>query len=283
MAKSYYAPLPIPARAGIGFRPQHIEDFLTTPPDVAWIEVHAENYFVEGGPRIQALEKLRQTYPLSIHGVGLSLASTLKSDDVAEFKVLVDKFEPGLISEHLAWTADESVYYNDLLPFPYTEETLETVCQNIDRVQSALGRKILVENPSTYLRFKHSTIPEWEFLREVIRRSGCGLLLDVNNVHITSTNHTFDSEAYISELPLTEVGEIHVAGHTARSMAGQTLLIDDHAGPVSEPVWELFRATLKRIGPCPTLVEWDNNVPPLASLLEQATIAENWLNEVRRE
>ena len=282
MARSY-DPLPIPARAGIGFRPQHIDDFLTAPPDVAWIEVHAENYFVEGGPRIQALEKLRQTYPLSIHGVGLSLASTLKSEDVAEFKVLVDKFEPGLISEHLAWTADESVYYNDLLPFPYTEETLETVCQNIDRVQSALGRKILVENPSTYLRFKDSTIPEWEFLREVTRRSGCGLLLDVNNVHITSTNHTFDSEAYISELPLSEVGEIHVAGHTARSMAGQTLLIDDHAGPVSEPVWELFRATLKRIGPCPTLVEWDNNVPPLASLLEQASIAENWLNEVRRE
>ena len=279
--KRSYDPLPIPPRAGIGFRPQHIHDFLLNPPDVAWIEVHAENYFVEGGPRIQALEKLRQTYPVSIHGVGLSLASTLNPDHMEAFKALVEQFQPGLISEHLAWTTHESVYYNDLLPFPYTEETLKTVCQNIDQVQTSLGRKILVENPSTYLRFKHSTIAEREFLTEVVHRSGCGLLLDVNNVHIASTNHTFDPEEYISELPLSEVGEIHLAGHTVHSVAGQTILLDDHGGPVSEPVWGLFRATLKRIGPCPTLVEWDNNVPDLPVLLEQATIAENWLNEVR--
>ena len=273
---------PIPARTGVGLRQAHFQAFIETPPDVAWVEVHTENYMGDGGPRQRALELIRRDYPLSCHGVGLSLGSAEGLDDahLDRIRKVIDRFQPGLVSEHVSWSVSGGVYFNDLLPLPYTEEALATICRNIDHAQTALGRQILVENPSSYIRFAESTMPEWEFMAEIPRRTGCGLLLDVNNIHVSAFNHAFDAEPYLDAIPLDRVQEVHVAGHSIRQIDDETILIDDHGAPVTDAVWELFRQALKRLGPVPTLLEWDTNVPELPVLLDEARKAQRLLDAV---
>lgn len=271
------APAPVPDRAGIGLRHPHVPHFLSGPrPPVGWVEVHSENYLSDGGPRLAALEAIRRDFPVSCHGVGLSLGSAegLDTDHLAALKRLFDRIEPGLVSEHVAWSVADGTYLNDLLPLPYTEEALAVLCRNIDRAQAAFGRRILVENPSTYVAFAQSTLPEWEFLAEVVRRTGCGLLLDVNNIHVSAANHGFDANAYLDAVPLDAVAEIHVAGHLVRRIGDETLLIDDHGSPVSDPVWRLLAGALDRIGPAPILVEWDTDIPAFDVLLAEAAKAD---------
>ena len=274
---------PIPAQAGVGLRQAHVQAFVENPPDIAWVEVHTENYMGDGGPRNRALERIRRDFPLSCHGVGLSLGSAEGLDDahLARIRKVIDRFQPGLVSEHVSWSVSGGVYFNDLLPLPYTEEALAVICRNIDHAQTALGRQILVENPSSYVRFTESTMPEWEFMAEIPRRTGCGLLLDVNNVHVSAFNHDFDPEPYLDAIPLDRVQEIHVAGHSVRQIAEETMLIDDHGSPVTDAVWLLFRQALKRLGAVPTLVEWDTNVPELPILLAEARKAQIVLDAVR--
>jgi len=233
----------------------------------------------DGGPRRRALFDLRSDYEISLHGVGLSLGSVdgLDATHLTRLAALVESYEPFLVSEHLAWSGVDEVYLNDLLPLPYSEESLAVVCRNIERAQAALGRPILLENPSSYLAFAESTLSEAEFLAEVVRRSGCGLLLDVNNVFVSATNLGFDAAAYLDALPLHAVGELHLAGHSRRVVDGRTLLIDDHGGRVDPAVWELYRRTLRAVGTRPTLVEWDTNLPSLAVLMQEADRAAAWL------
>lgn len=285
MTLSPFAVDPIPARAGVGLRHTHVQDFLEAPQPVGWIEVHSENYLGEGGPRNRALEAIRHNYPLSCHGVGLSLGSAegLDREHLARLKVLIDFFQPGLVSEHVSWSVNDGVYLNDLLPLPYTEEALAVICRNVDHAQEVLGRQILVENPSSYLRFPHSTMPEWEFMAEIPRRTGCGILLDVNNIHVSAFNHRFEAEEYLDAIPLDAVQEIHIAGHCVRQFDDETILIDDHGSPVIEPVWSLFRAALDRLGPMPTLMEWDTNIPELPVLLDEARKADVLLDAVREK
>ncbi len=277
-------PDPIPARAGIGLRHSHVADFLATPPAVGWVEVHSENYLGAGGPRGRALERIRQDYPLSCHGVGLSLGSAegLDRDHLARLRALFDRFQPGLVSEHVSWSVTGGVYLNDLLPLPYTEEALTALCRNIDHAQETFGRQILVENPSSYVAFGVSTMPEWQFMAEAVRRTGCGLLLDVNNIHVSAHNHRFDAGRYLDAVPLESVREVHVAGHFVQQFNEQTILIDDHGAPVHEAVWSLFRKALDRLGPVPTLVEWDTRIPELPVLLAEARKADTLLDAVRR-
>jgi hypothetical protein len=279
---------PIPPRAGVGLRHPHVSRFLSEKPSVGWLEVHTENYMSAGGIRLAALERLRADYPLSCHGVGLSLGSAegLDADHLARVKAVVDRFQPGLVSEHVSWSVTGGVYFNDLLPLPYTDEALAVICRNIDHAQEALSRQILVENPSSYVQFHQSTMPEWEFIAEIVRRTGCGLLLDVNNVHVSAHNHDFDAEAYIDAVPLGAVQEIHVAGHFVRQFADEegndrVVLIDDHGAEVAPQVWDLFRAALRRLGPIPTLMEWDSNIPELEVLLAEARKAEMILASAR--
>ncbi|MGP1396412.1 MAG: MNIO family bufferin maturase [Inquilinaceae bacterium] len=281
---SPFAVDPIPDRAGIGLRHTHIRDFLESPPATGWVEVHSENYLAAGGARLAALETIRRDFPLSCHGVGLSLGSAegLDRDHLARLRALNDRFQPGLVSEHVSWSVTGGTYLNDLLPLPYTPEALDVLCRNIGHAQEALGRQILVENPSTYVRFTSSTMPEWEFMAEIARRTGCGLLLDVNNIHVSAFNHQFEAEPYLDAVPLDAVQEIHVAGHFVQEFDDQTILIDDHGAPVDEAVWALFRAALDRLGPIPTLVEWDTRIPPLPVLLAEARKADILLNAVRR-
>ncbi len=274
----------IPARAGIGLRQPHIDQVLLEAPDVGWLEIHSENYLAPGGPRLRALELVRRDYPLSCHGVGLSLGSAegLDRDHLARLKALFDRIEPGLISEHVSWSVAEGVYLNDLLPLPYTEEALAILCRNIDHAQSVFGRQMLIENPSSYVAFAHSEMPEWEFMAEAARRTGCALLLDVNNIHVSAHNHAFDADAYVAALPLDRVEEVHVAGHFVRTFLdvrgeARTILIDDHGAQVDQAVWDLFTRVLARLGPVPTLMEWDTNVPDLPVLLAEAAIADRLL------
>jgi uncharacterized protein (UPF0276 family) len=280
---SSFAVDPIPTRAGIGLRHVHIKDFLDHRPDVGWIEVHSENYLGRGGPRLKALDHIRRDFPLSCHCVGLSLGSAegLDRDHLIRLRALFDRFQPGLVSEHIAWSVTGGVYLNDLLPLPYTEEALSILCRNVLQAQDAFGRQILVENPSSYVRFAHSTIPEWEFMAEIVRRTECGLLLDVNNIHVSSFNHGFDPESYLNAIPLQAVQEIHVAGHFVRRVGEHTILIDDHGAPVDSAVWELFKCALRRLGPIPTLVEWDTNIPELPVLVAEARKADLSLEALR--
>lgn len=270
-------PAPIPARAGIGLRHPHVQAFLDGPPAVGWAEVHSENYLAGGGLRVAALERIRRDLPISCHGVGLSLGSAegLDAAHLAALARLFDRIAPGLVSEHVSWSVSGGVYYNDLLPLPLTEEALGIFCRNVDRAQEAFGRRILVENPSTYLDFAASRIPEPEFIAEIVRRTGCGLLLDVNNIHVSAHNRGFDAGAYLAALPLEATGEIHIAGHASRSIGGETVLIDDHGSRVIAPVWRLLDAALARTGPVPVLVEWDTDIPPLEILLAEAAQAES--------
>ncbi|MCA8908175.1 MAG: DUF692 domain-containing protein [Rhodospirillaceae bacterium] len=271
----------IPRRAGLGLRQPHIADFLAAAQPVAWLEVHSENHLADGGPRNAALAALRRDYPVSCHGVGLSLGSVdgLDRGHLARLRALYDWLEPGLVSEHIAWSvAEDGTYLNDLLPLPYTEEALAVLCRNIDQAQTAFGRQILVENPSSYAAFPQSTLAEWQFIAEAVARTGCGLLLDVNNIHVSAHNTGFDADAYLASVPLAAVGEIHVAGHTLHRFAEGCLLIDSHDRPVTDAVWRLLAAALARTGPVPVLVERDSEIPPLAELLAEVAAAQALLD-----
>ncbi len=274
---------PIPARAGIGLRHRHVVDFLQTPPDIGWVEIHSENYLSDGGPRLAALERIRRDFPLSCHGVGLSLGSSegLDRQHLSALRRLFDRFAPGLVSEHVAWSITDGVYLNDLLPLPFTDEALAVLCRNVDQAQEAFGRQLLIENPSSYLSFAETTMPEWDFLRAIVDRTGCGLLLDVNNIHVSGFNTGFDPDRYLEGLPWAAVQEIHVAGHTIARFDAQTMLIDDHGSPVADAVWGLLHQALRRTGPLPVLVEWDTAIPELPVLLAEAGKADRLLQAVR--
>lgn len=262
----------LPAAAGLGFKPEHFPAIRDTRPALGFFEVHAENYMGAGGPPHRMLTALRQDYALSLHGVGLSIggAGRLNAGHLARLRALVDRYQPESFSEHLAWSSHGTDYLNDLLPLPYTPETLNVVCDHIDEVQTVLGRRMLLENPSTYVIFEQSEIPETEFLAEVARRTGCGLLLDVNNVFVSCTNHRMDPRAWLADFPLHLVGEIHLGGHAEEELPSGPLLIDAHGSPVADPVWALFAETVMRSGPLPTLIEWDNDVPIFAELMAEA-------------
>ena len=268
---------PIPARAGVGLKADHYREILDDKPDIGWFEVHAENYMGAGGPPHHFLGRIREQYPISIHGVGLSIGSQgpLDQRHLARLKVVCDLYEPGLFSEHLAWSTHDGAYLNDLLPVPYTAETLAQVCDHIDEVQETVGRHMLLENPSTYVAFESTEMSELEFLSQIATRTGCGLLLDVNNVYVSGTNHGYTPESYIDEFPIEQVGEIHLGGHDEdRGDAGEPLLIDAHGSAVIEPVWQLYRRAIARAGATPTLIEWDNDVPAWAVLFAEAERAE---------
>jgi len=269
-----------PAGCGIGLRAPHVAEVVATRPGIAWLEVHAENY-MGGGPAVRSLERLRADYPLSVHGVGLSLGSAegLDAAHLERLARLVERLQPALISEHLSWSVTGGAYLNHLLPLPYTEEALDVVCRNVTRAQERLGRRLLVENPSGYLRFRHSTVSEVEFLNALARRTGCGLLCDVNNVYVTCANLGGDAAAWLDALEPATVGELHLAGHAANDADGRTILIDDHGSPVADAVWRLFEHALGRFGTTPTLIEWDTDVPQLAVLLAEAAKAGARLDE----
>ena len=263
---------PLPARAGIGLRAPHVQALLRGRPEVAWLEVHSENYFAAGGRAVTELDQVRCDYPLSLHGVGLSLGSTdpLDQEHLARLKLAVERYFPALVSEHLCWTSVGDSHFHDLLPLPYTDEALVHVARRVAEVQDRLGRQILIENVSSYLEFEHSAMPEWDFLREVAARAGCGILLDVNNIYVNAVNHGFDPRRYIDAIPAVDVQEIHLAGHLEKQVEGATLLIDTHDRPVKDAVWELYGYALKTLGPKPTLIEWDSALPELAVLVAEA-------------
>lgn len=262
-------------RVGIGLRAPHIAEIIAAPPSVGWLEVHTENY-LGGGPGPRALERIRREHAVSLHGVGLSLG-TAEGLDLAHLARVVDlarRVEPILVSEHLSWSIAGGAYLNHLLPLPYTDESLDLVARHVTQVQEALGRPLLVENPSGYLRFRHSPIPEPEFLAALARRTGCGLLCDVNNVFVTCRNFDQDPAAYLDALPASTIGEIHLAGHARNEADGRIILIDDHGSPVADELWALYARALERFGPRPTLIEWDTDIPALSMLLGEARHAE---------
>ncbi|MEQ8401943.1 MAG: DUF692 domain-containing protein [Roseitalea porphyridii] len=266
----------IPAAAGVGFKPGHLDDIVADPGTVGFLEVHAENYMGEGGPPHRTLQRVRRDFPVSLHGVCMSIGGPdpLDEDHLARFAALCERYEPGLISEHLAWSTHDDVYLNDLLPLPYTAETLSHVCDHVDRMQEVTGRRMLLENPATYVVFDNSTMSETDFLRAVVARTGCGLLLDVNNVFVSATNHGFSARDYLAAFPLDDVGEIHLAGHTEQQDdEGAPLLIDSHDRPVADPVWTLYEEVIGRTGPVPTLVEWDSDLPEWPVLRAEADAA----------
>lgn len=274
--------MPLPPSAGVGFKPEHFDAIRVTTPALGFFEVHAENYMGAGGLPHAQLGHLRQDYALSLHGVGLSIggADDLNADHLARLKMLCDRYQPDSFSEHLAWSSHGGDYLNDLLPLPYTKETLAQVCSHVTRVQDVLGRRLLLENPSTYVLFDQSTIPETAFLAEVVRHTGCGLLLDVNNVFVSATNHRTDALAYLTAFPMDAVGEIHLGGHVSEELPSGQLLIDAHGSPVADPVWSLCAAVLGQTGPVPTLIEWDNDVPEWPVLLAEALRAQTLLNRM---
>lgn len=271
----------LPGRAGAGFKPQHADAILEDDFRIGFLEVHAENYMGAGGHPHRILTRMREDFPLSIHGVGLSIGSPtgLDPEHLARLKTVVDRYQPVQVSEHLAWSTHDSHFLNDLLPVPYDRATLDRVCDHIDEVQEALGRRMLLENPSTYLGFEASTMSETDFIRAIARRTGCGLLLDINNVHVSATNHGYGARDYLADFPLLCVEEIHLAGH-AEDMddAGLPLLIDSHDRPVDDLVWDLYEHVIARLGPLPTLIEWDNEVPDWPLLKREAMLAETILD-----
>jgi len=273
-------PQPVPARAGAGLKPEHVAEILDTRAPIAFFEVHAENYMGAGGVPHRQLEAIRRDYPVSLHGVGLSIGGEGPLD-AAHLQRLADlnrRYEPGLFSEHLAWSTHDTTYFNDLLPVPYDDVTLSRVCDHIDQVQEAVGRRMLLENPSTYVAFAQSTMGELDFLGEITRRTGCGLLLDVNNVYVSCTNHMRSAEDYLAAFPMEAVGEIHLGGHAPDTDdAGRPLLIDAHDRAVDEAVWSLYERLIHTHGPLPTLVEWDNDIPAWPVLLAEAQAADDIL------
>lgn len=273
----------LPARSGLGLKPEHFRDILDTLPELGFFEIHAENYMVDGGPFHHYLTQIRQHYALSIHGVGLSIGGegALDEGHLDRLAALIARYEPQSFSEHLAWSSHGEVFLNDLLPVPYDAATLNRVCEHIDRVQERLQRRLLLENPATYVEFAASTMTETDFIGAVVQRTGCGLLLDVNNAYVSCVNHGCDPQAYIAALPLAATGEIHLAGFARDSdAAGAPLLIDSHGAPVAQAVWDLYRATLQRVGPMPTLIERDNDIPAFPVLLAEARQADGCLAAV---
>ncbi|WP_299482765.1 DUF692 domain-containing protein [uncultured Roseibium sp.] len=274
----------IPARAGAGLKAEHIREILDSGADIGFFEVHAENYMGAGGMPHRQLEAIREKYPLSLHGVGLSIGGEqpLDAEHLKRLAALNKKYEPGLFSEHLAWSTHDTTYYNDLLPVPYDKATLDRVCDHIDEVQEVVGRKMLLENPSTYVAFQQSTMSEIEFLKQITKRTGCGLLLDVNNVFVSCTNHERSPEEYLADFPITDVGEIHLGGHAPdRDDEGRPLLIDAHDREVDDAVWKLYESVIRENGSLPTLVEWDNDVPAWPILLAEAQAADRILEQAR--
>jgi uncharacterized protein (UPF0276 family) len=268
---------------GAGLKPAHFAEILAARPDIGFFEIHAENYMNAGGPNHRWLAAIRERHAISVHGVGLSLGSTekLNSDHLARLKQVVERAAPALVSEHLAWCDFSGRAFPDLLPLPYDEAALRRVAGKIDAVQQALGREILIENPATYLRFRGDALSEPHFLAELCKITGCGLLLDVNNVHVSAINHGFDAEKYLDAFPLERVGEIHLAGHAEARDARGAFLIDDHGGPVADEVWALYRHVIARAGPRPTLIEWDNNIPDWSVLLGETRKAQRELDASR--
>lgn len=257
--------------AGVGLRSPHLAEIARDRPATGFLEIHAENYLA-ASPARQAVETLRQDYELSIHAVGLSLGSVdgLDEKHLDRVSALIARLQPALVSDHLAWSVSDGRYLNDLLPLPYTEEALQVVARNVERLQEKIGRQVLVENPSCYLAFNHSTLTEPEFLSELTRRTGCGLLLDANNIAVTAHNLRLDPASWLNGLPAAAIGEYHLAGHAINEADGETILIDDHGSRVSDGVWSLFQEIVRRYGPRPTLIEWDTDLPALGVLLDEA-------------
>jgi len=281
MLRPRVPPRALDGAAGTSFKPQHLQAILAGPAPRGFFEVHAENYMGAGGPPHRALEALRRDHALSLHGVCMSIGAPgpLDKAHLARFRALVARYEPALISEHLAWSTHGGVFFNDLLPLPYDQRTLDAVCDHIDEAQEALGRAILLENPSTYVRYPCATMSETDFIRAIARRTGCGLLLDVNNVFVSATNHGFSASGYLADFPLAAVGEIHLAGHTPQSDdEGDLLLIDSHDRLVADPVWRLYESVVARVGPIPTLVEWDSEIPDWPRLQAEAEAAQTILD-----
>ncbi|MES9971204.1 MAG: DUF692 domain-containing protein [Candidatus Thiodiazotropha sp.] len=270
---------PVPERAGAGLKPKHYQAIIDEQPDIGWFEVHPENYMGRGGPALRYLERIRADYPFSLHSVGTSLGSYLPLDKehLKSLKVLVDRFEPGLVSEHLSWSHGYEWYTHDLMPLVYNEQTLRHVVEHIEQVQEFLGRTILIENPSTYLQFKDNEIPEHIFYVEAAKRSGAGLLLDINNVFVSCGNHGWSVDEYISVVPRELVGEIHLAGHSIQELDGATLRVDDHGSPVCQEVWQLYENYINSNGALPTLIEWDSNIPEFNELFREVRFAEAFL------
>lgn len=273
----------LPPKPGVGFKNQHFQRIIDNPGDVSWFEIHAENYMGDGGRPIAQLKKLRETYPISCHGVGLSIGGEdpLDLDHLNRLEKLVSWLEPAVFSEHLAWSSHEGKYFNDLLPLPYNETTLEKVNSHIDQVQETLQRPMLLENPSNYLEFEESTYSEIDFIKEISKQTGCFLLLDINNVYVSSENRGFCPYEYLNDYPVNLVREIHLGGHEIESEEGRpNLLIDNHASEVKDPVWELYEYLISKTGPLPTLIEWDNDVPDWEKLSTEATKANYLLVEL---
>jgi uncharacterized protein (UPF0276 family) len=267
--------------AGCSFKHEHLAAIMEEKEQRRFFEVHAENYMGAGGPPHRALEVIRRDYPVSLHGVCMSIGGPepLDKTHLARFRGVVERYEPALVSEHLAWSTHDNTYFNDLLPLPYSEETLRRVCDHINQVQDAIWRPILLENPSTYLAFPESTMSETEFIRRIAERTGCGLLLDINNVFVSAANHGFAALEYLSDFPLARVGEIHLAGHAEQTDdEGGLLLIDSHDGPVADPVWSLYEIVIARCGPVPTLIEWDSKIPDWPTLKAEACAAQKILD-----
>jgi uncharacterized protein len=273
----------IPASAGVGLRFAHHRAVLDERPAAAWFEVHAENY-MGGGKPLAYLEAIRRDYPIALHGVALSVGSAEGLDEhhLCRLAELADRIDPALVSEHLAWTASGGTHFPDLLPLPLNEESLDVVCRNLEHAQDVLGRRLLLENPSTYLQYRQSTIPEWEFMAAIAARTGCGILCDVNNIYVSACNHGFDARAYLRALPPAAVAEIHLAGHRLRELEdGRSIRIDDHGSRVAPEVWSLYAEATALFGRRPTLIEWDTDVPSLAVLLDEAAHAERILRGPR--
>ena len=275
-------PGPIPARAGIGLRAQHHQSILDSRPALGWVEAHSENYFPLGGSQPEFLDRIREHYPLSLHGVGLSLGSAdpLDGEHLDALKRIVARFEPALVSEHLSWGSIEGRHFNDLLPLPYTEEALAHMVARVRQVQDTLGRQILIENVSSYLEYNCSSLREWDFLAALAFESGCGLLLDVNNVYVSAHNHGFDADEFLACLPGKAIKEIHLAGHSRNSYDGRDILIDTHSTHVCAEVWALYASAVRRFGDVPTLIEWDTDLPALDVLVEEAFKADTVREQV---
>ncbi len=268
---------------GVSLKPQHFEEILSTLPAVGWFEIHSENYMGRGGPSLAYLETVRAKYPISMHGVSLSLGSdeALNRDHLKRLKALVDRIEPVFISEHLSWSRLGQTYLNDLIALPYNKQSLEIMCAHVQETQEFLGRTIMVENPSAYVAFKESTMEEPEFLIELTRKSGCKLLIDVNNIYVSGNNNHFDPKDYIAVIPEDIVGEIHLAGHCRKKLGADLFCIDDHGSKVSTEVWELFKLAVTKLGPVSTLIEWDTDVTSLQTLLLEAQLAEKVINDYK--
>ncbi|MEM6826283.1 MAG: DUF692 domain-containing protein [Pseudomonadota bacterium] len=276
------SPYELPPTPGVGYKAEHFSDILADPGAVTWLEIHAENYMGQGGRPLAQLRHLVERFPISVHGVGLSIGGEgrLDPEHLARLKALCQWVKPASFSEHLAWSTHETSFYNDLLPLPYTDETLARVAEHIHEVQETVGRRMLLENPSSYLAFDESTYAETDFLRELARRTGCGLLLDVNNVFVSATNLQTDPKSYLDMFPLEHVGEIHLGGHDEEEDEhGAPLLIDSHGREVADPVWSLYAYTIEKAGPRPTLIEWDTDVPAWAALEAEARRAARVLEE----